>query len=392
MRRRYHLHLPFLVYCGLTVLVAVAAINGGSNLLFWVFGAMASALLVSGLLSGVMLLGLSVRRLLPAHGVVGEPMSVRYAIRNRSRLLPAFNLHCREHASPGESGWQDRIRGGLAWIMHIGPRELVHAEAIFWPTARGVVDFDDVEVRTSFPFGILGKSIVVTRPHGTLVFPPVLPLRQRVLDAIVPAADVGMKITQHPGAGDDYYGIRELRPGDSLRHIAWKRTANRDQLLCVERTRPNPPKLRVMLNLSRAPAEDGDAAAATRRRREELAIILAASIVEAADASGLEVGLSVLGLATAPIPPRRSHWHRNKIMAALAEIDLDQPRLPALRSPAVEMERIGVAVVHPGRADLAVAREDAWHFTTTQMHHLVDRTEAELATLVTPAAAAEAAS
>ena len=107
MRRRYHLGLPFWVYCGLTLLVALAAMNRDDNLLYWVFGVMASSLLVSGLVSGVMMTGLSVRRISPPHGMVGDALTVRYAVKNRNRLFPVFNIHLRERPVPGGKGWQD---------------------------------------------------------------------------------------------------------------------------------------------------------------------------------------------------------------------------------------------------------------------------------------------
>ena len=47
-------------------------------------------------------------------------------------------------------------------------------------------------------------------------------------------------VSPRPGAGDDYYGLREFRRGDSLRQVAWKRTAFLDQLVCIERTGPAP--------------------------------------------------------------------------------------------------------------------------------------------------------
>ena len=79
MRRRYHLRLPFYAYCALTLLIALAAMNTGANLLFWVFAVSASSLLVSGAVSGVMMVNLRVRHVVPAHGGVGEPLIVHYA-------------------------------------------------------------------------------------------------------------------------------------------------------------------------------------------------------------------------------------------------------------------------------------------------------------------------
>ncbi len=374
-RRRYHLRLPFWIYCGLTVLLALAAIHGGSNLLFWMFGVMASALLVSGAVSGMMMVRLEVRRITPGHGEVGEPLDIRYAITNHNRFVPAFNIHVRERAAgsaprpKGTAAWPALMASARAWVMHVGPRETVHGEAIFRPRRRGEAAFDELQIWTSFPFGIIGKSVTLSQPQRMPVYPRRNPLRHRVLEAIGPAGAVGMRISPKAGAGDDFYGLRDFRAGDSLRHIAWKRTANRDQLVCVERTRPNPPKLRVALDLARPRPGDGP----PERELEELAIGLAASIIHAADLAGYEVGLTVLGLDVAVIPIRRNYWHRQRIMTALARIDLDGPRRRVSRRLGGDPDQAALVVVHPDRPDLAVAVGDAWHFSARQIDRYVER-------------------
>ena len=197
------------------------------------------------------------------------------------------------------------------------------------------------------------------------------------LAAVAPQGLSGTKISPHTGAGDEYYGMREFRPGDQLRQIAWKRTACLDQLVCLERTRPTPPRLRVVVNLTtptdRLPlGADDDGTSA--RRLEERAISLAASIVHAADRGGFEVGLSLPGTSEPALLIRRGHWHRSKIMAALAGIDLDAPRAPVGPSPATHGERAGQIVIHPHRAEPAIGRDDALHLTAGQLGSLAVRT------------------
>jgi uncharacterized protein (DUF58 family) len=396
VKRRNHLGVPFWSYCGLTIIIGFAAMNGGSNLLFWVFGVMASALLVSGIVSGAMMLGLRVRRVLPAHGVAGDALSIRYAVRNRSLLLPAFNVDFHERPvtenGAASGGWQRLMESARGWVLHIGPRETVHGEAIFHPLRRGVAHLDALRMRSSFPFGIIGKSVTVSQPQRLLVHPRRFPLRHRVLEAIAPGGTLGMSVTQHAGAGDDYYGLREFRPGDSMRHVAWKRTANRDELVCVERTRPTPPRLLVVLNLTAATAmkRPGTPAAPASAELEERAICLAASIVHAADLAGYELGLAVLGMDRPMIPVRHSHWHRQRIMAALAEVDLSAPRLPP-RDLGVEPERAGIVVVHPEHPDPAVVRGEAWHFSARQIERLVEWPDEGVELATTPASTEAAA-
>jgi uncharacterized protein (DUF58 family) len=374
MRRRYHLRLPFWLFSATTLLLALAAVNTGHNLLLWIFGVMVSALLISGLVSGVMMMGLVVRRITPAHGSVGEAVVVRYEIRNRNRLCPVFNVHFEERPVEGAGGWQRLMAPVPAWVMHAGPGDTVHGEAVFRPTRRGVARFDQLRIATTFPFGIVRKSVTLSQPQYMLVYPRLFALRRRVLDAVAPAGAIGTKVTDRAGSGDDYFGLREFRPGDSMRHIAWKRTANRDEFVCIERAHPTPPKLRVMLNLTRSTDQLAVNAreAVSARDLEEQSISLAASIIHAADLAGYEVGLTVLGMPAPPMPVRRGHWHRNKMMAALAAIELDGARLRPTERVASDFEQAGLVVIHPDRSDPTVVRGEAWHFNARQLPHLLE--------------------
>jgi uncharacterized protein (DUF58 family) len=366
-----------LLYVGLTLVVGLAAVNRQNNLLFWILGVMLAALLISGMVSGVMMQSLRVKRLVTGNGLVGEPLTVRSAVTNRSRLYPAFGIHLEERPVSGRAGWPRLMAPARAWVMHLGPSETVHGEAAFWPRHRGEARFDQLRIWTTFPFGIVKKSITISQPQHTLIYPLLYELRPDVLSAVAPQGVSGTKISPHTGAGDDYYGMREFRPGDPLRQIAWKRTACLDQLVCIERTKPTPPRLRIAVNLTTPTRElsvagDGDGGTSARAL-EERAISLAASIVHAADREGFEVGLTLPGLGKPSLLIRRGHWHRSKIMAALAGIDLDAPRVPPGPAPATHGERAGQIVVHPHRVEPAIGRDDALHLTARQLEGLAVR-------------------
>jgi len=381
MKRRYHLQWPFWIYCGLTLLVGFAAMNTGHNLLFWVFGAMASALLISGIVSGLMMVRLRVRRVIPGQGVVGEPLVVRYAVTNGNPLFPVFNIFCEEIDDPE---WTTLLDAERAWIMHIGPRERIHGDTLYATRRRGIAGFRAVRIWTTFPFGIIKKSITFVQPQHTLIHPRVLPLRERLLDAVAPAGALGMHVSSHAGAGDEYFGLREFRVGDSLRHVSWKRTAGRDELVCIERAHPSPPRLRVVLDLTSA-GERGDITPETRVEREETAISLAASFIHAVDRRGLEIGLDVLGIGEAPIPVQRTHWHRNRLMAVLARIDLASARDAEERLLPIARGHASVVVIHPDRPVLGIGPASAWHFSVGQMEQFIEPDGANAAPPAPPA-------
>lgn len=378
-----------MMYAGLIAVIGLVAMNTQNNLLFWALGVLAAGLLLSIVLSWMMLSRVRVRRLDPQHGAVGEPLLVRYRMTNLSRLFPAFNVHCeevpvnakggrwallrgesgRDESEPSAKPWQKLMAPARAWLMHAAARETTHAEAVYWPTGRGMAKFDRVHLWTTFPFGIIRRSVTLSQEHHTLIFPRLHELRRDVLHRVTPAGLLGMRMTQRSGPGEEYFGVREYRSGDSLRHISWKRTARLDELVTIERSRPSPPKLRVVLNLSRATAELrlADNSIDAKRAAEEEAISLAASILYAADLAGYEIGLSVVGFDLPRMPLRRSRWHLSKMLGSLASIDLDAARLSNAAATIPAAERAGLVLIHPDRVDPTLAREDAWHLTSAQL-------------------------
>jgi uncharacterized protein (DUF58 family) len=355
------------VYALIVLVLGIAAGVRPNNLLVLVFGCLLGAIVVSGVVSGFMMMPISATRLAPRRGRVGEPLLVRYEVSNRSRFLPAFDLRVREAPLPGALG-----EVGSAWVMHAGPGDRVHAEAVLRPLRRGPVRLASLELSTAFPFGLLRKIVRFTQPGEVLIHPEVRPLRAELLSRVTAGGIGGNRLSSEAGGSDDFFGVREYRPGDSIRRIAWKRLAGTGRLATIERSRSVPPRVRVLLDLRTPTASLRIGADEDGRTLEEAAIVLAASLVSLADRLGYEYALSVGGLEIPAIALRKGHFHREKILSLLAALDLDAARGPG-NGLAASDERATVIVVHPDRADTAVAPAESWHFTARQLESLVDR-------------------
>lgn len=376
MKQRYHTSIPGLLYLGLIGLTAFTAVNNQNNVLFWILGLLLSGLIVSSIVSGMMIRSIRIRRLLPAHGIVGEPMIVRYEVTNRSRFLPIFNIHIKERNVNEPSGFNNMMDPISAWVMHVGPNETVHGEAILWPRRRGKAAFGSIRIWTTFPLGVFRKSIKIPLPQQALVYPQLYQLKPGVLEAVTPQGLLGATVSRHMGSGDDYYGMREFRHGDSMRQVAWKRSAAMDQLVCIERTTPAPPKVRVVVNLT-TPTDQLNAQSDerhSRRELEEAAISLAASIIYAADLNGFEIGLKLPGTKLPSILVRRNVWHRAKMLSALASIDLKQQRTKFSATSQIESEQIAQIIIHPDRVVTSIGGSMAWHLSARQLDTLTMRT------------------
>lgn len=359
-RYRYHLHVPGLVYLLLVVLVGLAAANRPNNLLVWVFAAMLTGVLLSGVVSGFMLMRLHVQRSVPRTARAGEALAVRYQLVNSSRVWPIFALFVREMSAG--------VRIARAFVQHVGPGEQLVAETVLVPQRRGLLQLDRFRAETVFPFGLVLKSVRFEQPADVLVLPRTHILKSGALANLTAGGLSGSATSRRAGPGADFLSVREYRPGDSLRHVSWRRSATTGDLAVVERSVDVPPRIHVVLDLRRATSAlrlAGDARAA-----EEQAIELTASLLAQADHEAYEMRLTVLGFDSPSMPLRRGHWHLHKMLAQLASLDLDMPRntQDLLRA---DRERMATLVVHVDRADLAVGGENAVHLTASQLPSLV---------------------
>ena len=128
IKRRYHLHPPGVVYCVITILLGLGALNSQNNLLFGAFGLALGGLLISGIVSGAMLMGLRVRRLGIEPAPVGERIIIRYEVTNRTRFYPVFAVRIGERRVSG-STFNRHIIAHDTLVMHLAPRQSMRLAA-----------------------------------------------------------------------------------------------------------------------------------------------------------------------------------------------------------------------------------------------------------------------
>lgn len=338
IRRRYHLHPPGVVYCIITTLLGLGALNSQNNLLFGAFGLALGGLLISGVVSGAILMGLRVRRLGVEPGPAGGEVVIRYEVENRSRIYPVFAVRLGEHRGKGAT-FDDHIEPTETLVMHLAPRSTVRLSAPAAALERGEFTLSDVRITTRFPFGIIRKSIIIPEHTLGLVHP-------RRVDARAVHEAIGNSYTgeepvmnrQWQGSGIDLLALREYVPGDSPRRIAWRPTARHGSLLVRDNQPQTPARRWVALDLT-----DQDGAMASDGACER-AIAMAAAMIERITESGAAPGLLVpaSGLQIAPTPSNRQgvpgatteRAKERELLDELGRLDLKRCKPKALNIPA----------------------------------------------------------
>ena len=355
--------VAFLLAIGL---IAPTAIFKGSNLMLLLLAGVLAIGLLSVVLSWVGVRSLSVVRMAPRWAEVGRPIRFRYRLRRRGRLLPSFGIRVRDALPRGAARI---LRDG--WVLHVGPCEEVLADATILPLRRGRLRLQTVTASSAFPFGLLRRRRRAQQPHDVVVYPRWRHLRPEVLRATISDRLDGPRSGRTRGDGREWFGTRTSSGRDSLRDIAWKLSAHRDELICLDRAARASGRVRVVLDLRTSTdalrLPEGEDA----RAIEEQAIELAASVIQAAHEEGREVGLVVPGLVDDETPIRRGARHLHRLMTRLADLDLDAPRKGW--SAAAQLDRAASVIIQPDRTRPVSGRGDALYLTARQYESLCQR-------------------
>jgi uncharacterized protein (DUF58 family) len=290
-------------YVVCVVLLSVAALNTGNNLLYIVVAAMLAAILVSGIASALDLRDLELDVRVPEHVFAQRSMLGRILLRNPRRWLPAFSIQVAalqsEKASrhwrwvqstfafppgrPREQQWfrlPDRklsrrsdaatlppIFEGSVYFPYLSAHSDLRADLHLHFARRGRYQQENFALRTRFPFALLTKIRRLPIKREIIVYPSVEPTDDffEVLPLITGEFETFIR-----GRGYDLYRIREYMPEDSARHVDWKATAKSGSPKVREFSREDERKLRIVF--------DNPAPGTVPDQSYENAVTLAASL------------------------------------------------------------------------------------------------------------------
>jgi uncharacterized protein (DUF58 family) len=270
-----------IIYVITVLLIGIAALNTGNNLLYVIVAAMLAAILVSGVASAVVLRELEVEVSLPERVFAGQPVPGRIVVRNRRRWLPSFSISViplnRNKSSahwrwvpttfgfpPGQPPARQWVRLPDRQLRRVsdsaGPQG-IFTEAAYFPyipagaelraemelsfPRRGRYQQDSFGLATRFPFAFLTKTRRVPLAREILVYPRIESTDE--FSALLPVI-AGELETFARGQGDDLYSIREYLPEDPARHVDWKATAKSGSLKVREFSREDEPRLRLVFD------------------------------------------------------------------------------------------------------------------------------------------------
>ena len=225
-------------YTAALAVVGTGAFISANNLLFLIFAAMLSTLLVSGFISRLGIAGLEINLIVPDHISARRKVRAGIRIRNMKRVIPSFSIHL---AGSKESGF-DAI---LYFPVVPGGAVLEEPVELYFPK-RGAQRERTFQFSTRFPFGFSERREMVTAQHDILVYPCVDP--QPGFEALLQGVRGEMEAQQR-GRGHDFYRIRPYEALESARHVDWKATAHTGDLQVREFAREQDNRVVIYFDL-----------------------------------------------------------------------------------------------------------------------------------------------
>lgn len=254
------------------ILISLAAMNTGNNLLFLILASLVAIILMSGILSSITLSGVAMRLQLPEHIFAGQPIRASIELENEKLSLPSFSL--RLEAVKDKNSPPAALLETPVYFPYLAKRGRVHQSVPISFPARGLYRQDAFRIVTRFPFGFLQKAHRVHLRTEALVYPSVEPTRE--FFEILPGLEGTME-SRAKGRGQDLYALRDYLPTDSARHVHWKASARLGSLMVREFTRED--ETRVLLVLDpHVSAPDAGTATEVSAERFERAVTLCAGI------------------------------------------------------------------------------------------------------------------
>lgn len=263
------------IYIGGILIVALAALNTGNNLLFLILANLIAAILVSGIVSSITLSGVAMHLDLPEHIFAGQTVRAVLELENEKWTLPSFSL--RVEGTQPKDGSSAVLLDQPVYFPYLPKRERLQQGVPMRFARRGAYLQDSFRIVTRFPFGFLQKAHRVEMRTEVLVYPSIAPPPE--LFEILPSLE-GAVESLNKGRGQDLYALRDYVPTDNARDVHWKASARLGSLMVREFTREEDCRVLLVLDphVSTYKAERSKAAQQAATERFERAVTLCAGI------------------------------------------------------------------------------------------------------------------
>lgn len=172
--------------------------------------------------------GVTVSRVMPPAGDQGDVVEVQLRAENPTSI-PRINLSLRDVIP---AGLQAMVETPLPVSLPPGRSDTVQYGLRL--ARRGVHTVPSIELESSDLLGLAPHVRRIPLATEIIVYPRTVELAHELLPLDRGGGSAPIEASREKGEGSGFFGIREYRPGDPLRHVHWPTTARLDRLAVIE--------------------------------------------------------------------------------------------------------------------------------------------------------------
>jgi len=316
------------------------------------------------------LIPVAVQRSVAEHLSLGAANPVSVVVRNGGGS--ALRLLVRDQPPPEVA----HDGGPVALSLGPGMQEVVRYHVM--PRAKGDYWFGDIWVRVTSPLGLLLHQGRTAARQPVRVFPDLTALRRyELLARRGRLQEAGIRVSRYRGRGTEFESLRAYLPDDDSRHINWKATARRRQLVTSQFQAERSQHVMLVLDAGRMMAgRVGRPGLPPRGELTKLDYAINAALMAAyvTATMGDRVGLLAFASAVrAYLPPGRGRGQVFRLLQSLyaLEPELVEPNYEAaFRHLALHQRRRSLVIVFTDLVDRDCSETLLRQIGALHPHHL----------------------
>lgn len=212
-------------FLALLILIGIAAINTGNNLLYLIVAILLSIIIISGFLSEATLKSVDIKRTIPKTIYKNTKTYFLLTAENKKKFLPSYSFKLLEYENPD-------LQAKHGYFMKIRGKENANKRVSYEFAKRGLIKLYAIKMTTKFPFGIISKTKLAICEEDILVLPKIQPVNG--IDNL--NKNMGSSTpSRHKGYGTDIHSLRDYVTGEDVKRIHWKMSAKKSKLVYMER-------------------------------------------------------------------------------------------------------------------------------------------------------------
>ena len=299
----------------MALILFLIAWNRGIALLYGMAALLVATFLIAYLAPRFNLRAVTVQRQLPTSAHVGQSITLEYRL-NKSALRPSYMLElfdqlpCTGNHQLQPVAFIDRLKTESRMQLALNCE------------LRGHHRLGPLQLHSSYPLGIYeNKYPLAEAEQHILVYPATFPIQSLPLIGSTQSPTSGAMASSRAGGGENFFGIREYRHGDSPRHVHWASTAKRNTMVVKQYEYIQNTRIVIVLDLNKS-AQYGEGKHSTL----EYMVSIAASVAKFAQQHGHQVGLIGHAKQRLEIPIGHGQRHYQTILELLARVQAEGNR------------------------------------------------------------------